>query len=112
MVSKEAYTATYYLQLEDKNIGQDNVNNRFKNSYLSQLQYYLNQAWFKIVGVPIEIKVYNYNMQLADYVGNEQRTIKKFMMEDVYYIIDNEREHKKPVSKLQKSIEGGNWQLM
>ena len=49
-VQKEEYPVTYNVQFEDIRVSSDGVEERYKNAYLSQVQYYLNRVIVKIVG--------------------------------------------------------------
>ena len=83
-VSKEAYQTTYDLNIKDIRIDQVNVKDKFKNACLSQVKYYLNWVWVKIVGLPREMEVDNYSVQPKDHGGSEKITIKQLIMEDKY----------------------------
>ena len=56
------------------------VKDRLKKKYVSQVQYYINQVWVKIVGLPREIEIDSYRVQPKDHGGSEKRTIKQLII--------------------------------
>ena len=83
---KTLYPTTYDLQFEDIRIVKDEVKERFKNAYLSQVQYYFNLVWVKIVGLPRELEIDRHYVKSKYHGWNELKTIKQLIMEDTYYI--------------------------
>ena len=100
-VRKEELPTTYDMELEDIQIGGRDVEERFKNAYLSQIQYYLNRVWIKIVGVPEDIDLDKYTIEPRKHGGREERTIKQLIMEEATYIKENGTEYKNPVKKIR-----------
>ena len=59
---------------------------RYRNSYLSQVQYYLNRVIVKVVGLPKEIDMEKFLVGPEDHGGNGRKTLKQLIMEDATYI--------------------------
>ena len=97
--------------MEDLRIGGRDVEERFKNAYLLQIQYYLNRVWIKIVGVTGDIDLDKYVIEPRNHGGQEEGTIKQLIMEEATYIKENGTEYKNPVEKVQRIRNGGGWQL-
>ena len=51
-VTKDEYPVTYDIQMEDIRVNKENAEERYTNTYLSQVQYYLNRVIVKVVGLP------------------------------------------------------------
>ena len=88
-VQREDLPTTYDIELEEIRIGGKDTKERFKNAYLSQIQYYLNRVWIKIVGVPGDIDLKKYVIDSKNHGGREECTIKKLIMEEAMYIKEN-----------------------
>ena len=110
-VRKEEFPTTYNIELEDIRIGGRDVEEIFKNAYLSQIQYYLKRVWIKIVGVPGDINLDKYVIEPRNHGGQEDWTIKQLIMEEATYIKENGTKYKNPVKKIQRVRNGGGWQL-
>ena len=85
--------------MKDTRIGGRDVDERFKNAYLSQIQYYLNRFWIKIVGVTGDIDLGKYVIDPNNHGGREERTIKQLIMEEATYRKENGTEYNTPVKK-------------
>ena len=92
-VRREDFLTTYNVELEDIRVGGKDIEERFKNSYLSQIQYYLNRVWIKIVGVTGEIVLEKYVINPKNHGGREEHTIKQLIMEEAMYIKENGTEY-------------------
>ena len=68
-VRREDYPTTYDVELKDIRIGGKDTEERFKNAYLSQIQYYLNRVWTKIVGVPGDMDLGKYVIDPKNHGG-------------------------------------------
>jgi len=110
-VNREEYPVTYDIQMEDIRVGGGDVEDRFKNAYLSQVQYYLNRVWIKIMGIPDEVDLEKYKVNPEIHGGEGDKSIRQLILEDVKYIKENGQEYKNPVRKIQRVEEGGGWQL-
>ena len=78
---------------------------------MSQIQYYLNRVWIKIVRVPGEIDLDKYVIDPKNHGRRKENTIKQLIMEEVTYIKENGTEYKNPVKKVQRVINSGGWQV-
>ena len=96
-VGREEDPVTYDIQMEDIRVEGENSEDRFKNTYLSHIQYYLNQIWIKIVGIPEYVNLEKYLINTEVHGGNEERTIKQLIMEESTYIKENGTEYRNQV---------------
>ena len=72
--------------MEDIGLRKDDVEERYRNAYLSQVQYYLSRVIVKVVGLPKEINMEKYPVGPEDHGGHGTKTLKKLIMEDATYI--------------------------
>ena len=79
-IKKEDFPTTYDIEFEDIRIGGSDVEERFKNAYLSQIQYYLNRVWIKIVGIPGDIDLDKYVVDPSKHGGREEKTLKQLKL--------------------------------
>ena len=85
-VDRGDYPVTYDVQMKDTRVTGGNMEERFKNAYLSQIQYYLNQVWVKIVGVPADIDIGKIPVPPEVHGGTGEKTIKQLIMDETIYI--------------------------
>ena len=93
--------------MEDIRFNKVDAEERYKNAYLSQVQYCLNRVIIKVVGLPKEIDMEKFMVGLEDHGGSGRKTLKQLIMEDATYIKENGVEYSNPVKKIQKAKEGG-----
>ena len=89
--------------MKDIRLFKDDVEKRYRNAYLSQVQYYLNRVIVKVVGLPKEIDMEKYCVGPEDHGGHGTKTLKQLIMEDATYIKENGVEYSNPVRKVQKA---------
>ena len=84
---------------------------RYRNAYLTQVQYYMNRVIVKIVVLPKEINMDTFVVGPENHGGSGVRTIKQLIIEDATYIKEHGVEYKNPLKKLQKVVQGGGWKV-
>ena len=57
VVTKYEFPVMYDIQMEDIRVNNEDAEERYKNAYLSQVQYYLNRVIVKVVGLLREIDI-------------------------------------------------------
>ena len=110
-VAKDEYPVTYDIHMEDVRLNRDNVEERFRNAYLSLVQYYMNRVIVKIVGLPKEINMDTFIVGPENHSGSREKTIKQLIMEDATYVKENGVNYNNPVKQLQKVVEGRGWKV-
>ena len=78
--SKKEYPVTYDVKMEDIRLRKDDVEERYRNAYLSQVQYYLNRVIVKVVGLPKGIDMEKYHVGPEDHGGHGRKTLKQLIM--------------------------------
>ena len=108
-VSKHEIPVTYDIKMEYIRLIKEDAEKRYKNAYLSQVQYYLNRVIVKVVGLQKEIDMKKFLVGPEDHGGSGRKTLKQLIMEDATYIKESGVEYSNQVRKVQKANEGGGW---
>ena len=85
-VTKGEFPVMNDIQMEVTRVNRENVEERFRNSYLSQLQYYMIRVIVKIEGLPKEIDMEMFVDGQENHGGSCRKTIKQLIMEDATYV--------------------------